>query len=354
MGGEIPLQSYTIDYSNWAVVSYKDDTGLGREAANLRRVLGVGIHIVIPSQRLQGHPLEAITDRPLAVDADEETLERVLEGLEGLLVLERPFHPKLLQKAKQMGLKTVAVPNWEWFNGKAPEWTFCDLFLCQSVFTETVLRSYGWTNTAQVPVVLDLKQFPPRVVSGKAKLFVHNAGLVDADDRKGTRDTIKAFMLCKVPDIRLQVRLQKEVELPRLDERVQVLVGNLADPADLYVAGDVAIQPSKMEGIGFMVIEPMAVGMPVITLDYPPMNEYIRTPELLVRKRWFKRKSFATNWIAHAHLRLPDLNDLARTIQWAANNDVGKISQFNRARSEQMFSRENIIAVWTAAIQRVM
>ena len=43
--------------------------------------------------------------------------------------------------------------------------------------------------------------------------------------------------------------------------------GNLKDPADLYKEGDAAIQPSRMEGLGFMVLEPVCCGMPVITTD---------------------------------------------------------------------------------------
>ena len=110
--------------------------------------------------------------------------------------------------------------------------------------------------------------------------------------------------------------------MPSLDDRIEVRIGQCGNHAELYATADVAVQPSKMEGVGYMVIEPFASGMPVITTDYPPMNEYVNSRELLVRTRWFNRKAFSTTWAKHAHLRLPDIRDLARKIEWCAENDM--------------------------------
>lgn len=341
-------------FNNWAVVSYKDDTGLGRHAADLKKILKLGYQLVVPSERLSTHPLDATADRVLQPDFTDEQVKNCLTGLDGLIVLERQFHPRLLETAKELGLKIVAVPMWEWFLGNAPEWKFCDLFICQSRFTEQIVRKYGWTNTVRLPLALDLSQFPARLVKNAARVFIHNAGLIDADDRKATRDTIRAFMRTRRSDIQLVVRLQKEADLPEHDERVQVRIGNLEDPGELYQNGDCAIQPSKMEGIGFMVVEPVSVGLPVITLNYPPMNEYVHQPEMLVRPRLFSRKCFATQWIPHAHLRLPDINDLTRKIIWCADNDLSRISQANRQWSEQAFDPDKLKKLWLDAVERIL
>ena len=161
-----------------------------------------------------------------------------------------------------------------------------------------------------------------RSVAGPARIFVHNAGLVDPDDRKGTRDTIESFLRTRRKDIRLIVRIQKEAPLPEMDERIDVQVGNVQNHADLYRNVDVAIQPSKMEGIGFMILEAVCAGLPVITTDYPPMNEYVLQPELRVRTHWWKRKAFPTAWVNHAHLRLPRRADLVRCMEWCADQDM--------------------------------
>ncbi len=340
-----------MDLSKWAVVSVKDDTGLGRQATDLRSVLRLGYRIVVPSDRIEGHPLVAPFERPLVSNDSDDQVRLTLNGLEGIIFPEcNRWHPRLLPIAKSLGLKTVCIPNWEWFNGKDPQWHDCNLFVCHSHFTENLIRSYGWKQTVYIPATSDLSRFPARQVTGQARLFIHNAGIVNEDDRKGTRDSILAFRKVQRQDISLIVRMQKPVPLPKLDDRIKVFVGNLADPTELYATGDVAIQPSKLEGVGFMVIEPLCSGLPVITLDYPPMNEYVRQPELLVRKRWFKRKGFPSQWIKHAHLRLPDINDLAKKIEWCANNDLTAISKANRAFAEAEIAPDRQREMWFQAL----
>jgi len=62
-------------------------------------------------------------------------------------------------------------------------------------------------------------------------------------------------------------------------------------PADehlrLFASADVCVAPSRWEGLGLHLYEAMALGLPVITNDNPPMNEVIRDGEngLLVRGR---------------------------------------------------------------------
>jgi len=240
---------------------------------------------------------------------------------------------------------------WEWFVGHAKEWKYCDLFVCPSRFTEKIVRSYGFTNTCYLPWPIDLANLPIRHVSGPARHFVHNAGLVDHDDRKGTRDVIQAFNRIKRSDIRLTIRMQKEVPLPPFDERIEVLVGNLSNVSALYSTGDICVQPSKMEGIGFMVLEPACAGMPVITTDYPPMNEFIQQPELRCRTRWRKRKAFATQWVRHSHLKLPRISDLSRRMEWAASTDLSAISKANRQWAEATFNPQSLRVLWSEALQ---
>jgi 1,2-diacylglycerol 3-alpha-glucosyltransferase len=213
------------------------------------------------------------------------------------------------------------------------------------------VQSYGWRRAKYVPWTLNLNRFARRQVTGAARLFVHNAGLVDRDDRKGTRDAIKAFMKVQRDDLRLIVRMQNDVPLPKVDSRIEVRVGNMERPEQLYETGDVAVQPSKMEGIGFMVIEPLCVGLPVITSNYPPMNEFVRQPEMLAKLKWFKRRAYANNWVKHAHLRLPRASDLARRIEWCADHDLGAISAENRRLAESLFDPQRLRQVWAECLQ---
>ena len=341
--------STSLDISRWAVVAHKDDTGFGRQAEDIRKVLGVGHHLAIPSERLVDKPLDGVNEFRLSPEDSGDRVRELLQGKQGIVFFERSnWHRQLLPIARELGVKTVCIPNWEWFIGNLPLWHNCDLFICPTQYTLKVVRGYGWKNATYLPWILDLDRFPPRQdISGPARLFVHNAGFVDRDDRKGTRDAIAAFKRVKHPDIRLLVRMQNEVELPELDSRIEVQIGNLDNPEDLYATGDVAIQPSKMEGIGFMAIESVCSGIPTITLNYPPMNEFVRQSELLVKPRCFKRKAFASQWVKQAHLRLPDRRNLAAKITWCANHDIAEISRTNRQFAEATFGRERQVKQWS-------
>jgi glycosyltransferase involved in cell wall biosynthesis len=338
-----------IDFSKWAIVSYKDDTGLGRMAEDARRVLGLGCQIVIPSRRLTTKPLAA-GDFLLSSESTDAELEAFLAELDGLILLEKAdWTPTLVPLARKLGLAMVAVPMWEWFRREDPLWKLCDLFVCPNQKCHQVLRSAGFTNCAVLPWLLDLSRFPDRKVKGSARLFVHNAGLVDADDRKGTSATIESFKHVSDPELRLLVRLQKSAARPEGDSRIELRIGNMPDPASLWQEGEVAIQPSKMEGIGFMILEPICSGMPVITLNAAPMNEY--AAELLVTPKWFSRKAWAAQWVSHASLRIPRVFQIAEKIRFCAETDLEPISRRQRSWAEETFSPETLRAKWVQALQ---
>jgi hypothetical protein len=343
-----------IDLSKWAVVAHKDDSGFGRQAADIRAVLGLGYHLAIPSERLSDKPLQPPYELSLSPSANDAYVRSLLQMLEGIIFFERSdWHPRLLELAREMKVTTICVPNWEWFRPDLHHWRFCDFFICPTKFTLRILQRAGFKNATYLPWTLNLQAFPGRAVKGSARVFIHNAGLVDADDRKATADTILAFKRVKRKDIRLIVRLQRAAELPEPDDRIDIRIGNLDHPSQLYADGDVAIQPSKMEGVGFMVLEPVCIGMPVITLDYPPMNEFVHHRELLVAPKWFKRRAYATTWVRHAHLRLPRQSDLARKIAWCAENDLSPISKYNRELAEKTFSTTALRKCWLEVLESV-
>jgi len=340
----------TLDFNQWAVVAHNDDTGFGRQARDIRKVLSLGRHIVIPSERLTDRPLNPPDEVLLWGHDPEARVKEVLQGLQGIVFFERSgWNPDLIRCARELGVATVCVPNWEWFRGDDKNWDYCDLFACPNEMALKTVRSYGRTNSVLLPWCLDLDSLPALSIAGPARTFVHNAGLVDPDDRKATRDTIESFLRTRRKDIRLIVRLQKEAPLPEMDERIDVQVGNVELHADLYRNVDVAIQPSKMEGIGFMILEAVCAGLPVITTDYPPMNEYVLQPELRVRMHWWKRRAFPTAWVKHAHLRLPRKDDLVRCIEWCADHDMEHFSKQNRAWAKKIFSADHLRRQWSEA-----
>ena len=343
-----------MGFSNWAVVGFKDDTGIGRMCQDIQKVLGVGKHLVAPSERMNTKEIYPPREYFMPEDQDQENLLGQMKGLEGIICIERlHWNRMLIPLAKKLGLKILCVPMWEWFRGSDIEWKDADIFLCPNQKAVDILYSYGFKNVVKIAWPLDISHLPIRNIKGPAQTFFHNAGLVDHDDRKGTSLLVKAFSRVKNPDLRLIIRMQKESPLPVFDSRIELRIGNLKDPAELYKEGDTAIQPSCMEGLGFMVLEPVCCGLPVITTDAQPMNEYVFHPQMRVRTQIIKKKSFACKAasIKHAYLTPPSVPNLAKTIDWCSRNDLTSISEENRAFAETRHGLTQIREIWQSVLK---
>jgi glycosyltransferase involved in cell wall biosynthesis len=101
--------------------------------------------------------------------------------------------------------------------------------------------------------------------------------------RKPFPEIVESFVGVKDDRLRLLIRGQVDRKAGKLekaaggDERVLI---ELEDrPTDEHMrqfAGcDVCLSPSRWEGLGLPLYEAIAVGMPTITNDSPPMNEVV-------------------------------------------------------------------------------
>ena len=345
-----------LDFKHWAVLAPKNTTGFGRMAQDAQSILGIPYHCISITHHLTNLPLEKPNEYWIDKSYSKDQVRTILSSiprLQAVLFFEyMDWNPHLMDVCQELGIKTACVVMWEWFSGLDPRWKQCSVIICPSTFAQNIVHSYGYTHTVVLPWVLDLAKLPARKVSGTACVFGHNAGVIDAQDRKGTLDTIHAFSSINDPDIRLVIRAQTDNKfLKTHDHRISVHIGNLDSPSELFSNIDAVIQPSKMEGIGFMVLEPVVSGMPTITLDYPPMNTYVHQPELLAKKKWFKRKAIPTAWHKHAHLRLPNINDLADKIRWCTQHDLSAISLYNRQWGESVFDPASLQRLWRHTLE---
>ena len=115
----------------------------------------------------------------------------------------------------------------------------------------------------------------------RALTFFYPAGFLSK--RKPVAEVLKAFRRYDDPNAKLVIKgqVEREVDLLRRgaerDPRVEVVLEDL--PTDehlrLFAAADVCVAPSRWEGLGLHLYESMALGLPVITNDAPPMNEVI-------------------------------------------------------------------------------
>ncbi len=183
-------------------------------------------------------------------------------------------------------------------------------------------------------------------------LFFYPGGFLSK--RKPLPELLKAFRAARGDDVRLLIKGQVRRELDvldrgvRRDPRVEVILEDLptAEHLALFASADVCLAPSRWEGLGLHLYEAIALGLPVITNDYPPMNEVIRDGEngLLVRSR---RRGRAASGIP---AQLPVVRDLTRAINEArAPGVLAELGAGVRAARERL-SWERTVADYSALI----
>jgi len=114
-------------------------------------------------------------------------------------------------------------------------------------------------------------------------VFFHSAGMNPY--RKGTDLVISAFNKLKSDRDKLIIHTQSNIlsffpglksTINRLSKskKLEIITKTVTAPG-LYHLGDIYVYPSRLEGIGLTIAEANACGMPVITTNVPPMNEFI-------------------------------------------------------------------------------
>jgi 1,2-diacylglycerol 3-alpha-glucosyltransferase len=153
-----------------------------------------------------------------------------------------------------------------------------DFLLCNTRRHYQVFKDHPQAIYIPWGTDIDIFKPAPREQGRKELVFFHSCGL--SPDRKGTNFLVRAFsqvhgdakmvLHTQVP-LKNFPPLQDEVAL---DARIEVIQAEVGAPG-LYHLGDVYAYPTILEGIGLTVPEALACGLPVITTDEPPMNEFI-------------------------------------------------------------------------------
>lgn len=152
-----------------------------------------------------------------------------------------------------------------------------DFLICNtrrhySVFSDHVQSLY-------IPWGTDCDMFDASCepVSDSGITFIHSCGLNPY--RKGTDLLVRALQHLR-GDVQLIIHSQgplKDLQLRAMisnDPRIQLIAKSVGPPG-LYHLGDVYVYPSRLEGIGLTIAEALASGLPVITTNSPPMNEFV-------------------------------------------------------------------------------
>jgi glycosyltransferase involved in cell wall biosynthesis len=344
------------------LIGWNTRTGLGYQNRDL------AAHLPVARWLAPRHPSFASLSRPRMSGAywapgswlvAPRALRAWLRGLDWLLFVEHPYLPGAVQHAREMGVSVACVPNWEWLAPGLDWLPYVDLMLCPTQLTYRMLRQwrqdlgFAW-DVVYVPWPVDAGRFAycRRGCCGKF-LFVNGTGGVRARRADGSET---AYHRKGVEVLAATARLLKTVpfvvysqrgDLPDLPANVEVRRAP-RDNRDLYLDGDVCVQPSHWEGLGLQLLECQAAGLPLVTTDAAPMNEC----------RPFRAAPVARTELVFvygdqpvdAHLLAPEA--LAEVLHEVYGADVGEASRRARAYVEQerswLRSRETLAAWLTA------
>lgn len=357
------------------IIGYAVPTGLGTMVREIRKHLGVTKQFTIANHDfdppwnmewaqdtfLNGADQTNPFSGKFKWEVQRDDLEYWVreEEIDTVISIETPFGENTFKWCQELGVKVVLIPMWEFFNPNMPQFRNVDLYVCPSF---KCFQEVPFDNKVFLPYPVDTEAIPFRHRPGPAKVFVHNAGTGGMNGRKGTYQTITAFLKADIPDTKLIVRSQRpmadvcksSLEMgslgdmdewfkAMLDPRIEVRIGSTPEVADLYEEGDVLIYPSLYDGHALVALEGMCAGMPVITTDAAPMNEFFDADYPLLTRVFLRRPAGLIN--PHCEQNYASITDLTDKIRWCATNDLSQLSRRNREIVEKEHS-------WTALRER--
>lgn len=309
------------------LVGFACATGLGNTARDFYAHLPFDRWLVLEHPRFGLNPA-GLDDRCRIGRLDMPSAEVAtwLDGLDAVFAIQNGYAPGLWRLAKRRGLRTVLLPMAEWFAPAHPDVPLIDRFVAPTQSCAAMLADVGLgERTIAIPYPVDGQRFAFRRRE-RAEVFLHCRGQGDGD-RKGTLFVLEAARRC--PEVPFVVRAQDHplVEWP---DNVRLL-GATEEPEEQYADGDVAIQPSRYEGVGLPILEAMACGLPALVPDAPPMNEYPVDRRLLIAGDLLQGNLVGNPF----PVARPDVDALVAAIRALHGQPIGDLSEASRARIEE-------------------
>ena len=316
------------------LVGWPSDTGVGMELRDAVR------HLPATAVFYLDHPGKPPSSDFIGKTAGQGDLPRKMaefieqNKIDTILSWETPgdwAFPKLWES---MGVRWFCVVHWDWFAPKQMEaWKTARIIVPFDSAGLGLRMVYGLESTTlQVPVDTDRLPFRPRQ---KADRFVTVYGHGGPGDRRSIVQIIEAWGLMGKEAPPLTIRAQKAIkELSGpLPENVDMHFSNLPKASDLYAGADVAVLPSKYEGVGLSLIEAQACGLPVITTEMEPMKDI--APDYLVSGEAGKIEIMQGHWVATC---TADSGALAQRVRGISGLDISEASLTARTRVQERYS----------------
>ena len=202
----------------------------------------------------------------------DDKVKEFLTGLDLVLAFESPYNWNTFNIAREMGVKSVLIPMYEYLKVDAPK---PDLYICPSLLDYDIVAG----NKVFLNIPVNRKRLVRRKPF-RVKIFLFNTGHLGKHDRNFTQKVISAMKLVK-SDVKLIVNSQRKFNYEK-SSNVEVRVKDEKNYWDLWNVGDIFLFPQRFCGLSMPIQEAMSIGLPVITTDIDPLNVYI-PPKLLIK-----------------------------------------------------------------------
>ena len=204
---------------------------------------------------------------------------------------------------KELGIKTVAYIDY-YREDTIPLFNVYDCLICNTKRHHFAFRNHP--NAQYLKWGTNIDTYKPIEEVHDKITFFHSAGMGPV--RKGTDILIRAFKNCKKHrDALLLIHTQVSLSsvFPDLSETIEELkkegsleiIEKTISAPGLYHKGDVYVYPSRLDGIGLTLMEAISSGLPCITANNGPMNEFIETSfGSLIDVEYFYSRSDGYYW----------------------------------------------------------
>ena len=206
-------------------------------------------------------------------------------GIEAILC-DQNYQFAELAALRRQGVLVIGRFVWELFEEKDVEGAreAYDLVYSMTRCEQERYRGFG-LETPYVPWGIHPELLAverrPHAEEGVVRL-IFPAGFIGP--RKPIKPALEAFERTTNPQLRLLVKAQVERKTTQIareaaerDPRIDFVLEDQPTDEHLrtFAGADVCLTPARWEGLGLPLFEAMAFGMPVITNDFPPLNEVI-------------------------------------------------------------------------------
>lgn len=303
------------------VLAYSTATGLGYQVKSyikhlpVTKVMNVDLGGFNGVEQLNWYP-DAYHVKGYPTD---EQIREFCTDIDIMLFAETPLNYNFYTIARERGIKTANVINWEFFDHiLKPELPLPDMIIMPSVWHYDDAKRFCDQHNIKCiqlhhPVDRDEITFRKRT-SNKP---LHIAGKPATNDRNGTFDFLNAYpsgiVITQSGDLAWRIRHKY---------RFSNVFTEVKDNNAMYHYGDIMVLPRRYGGNCLPLNEALASGMPVIMPDISP-NNHILPPEWMVPAKMVDR------FTPRTVIDIYSVNtiDLTNKIAELQSQDIGALSE---------------------------